>query len=167
MILPTGATVAVADGETVRLFYNTSVKPGGAFGRDHGGAACARPLRLGCAPLHRLRQLRWQAARRGRLRGSDGRVPEQAQPGRDHLVVVSDPRTLGDMRKHFHRDLRGKIIGELAKDFRHGRAKASDMVGHNVCYRGKYRYRYITINNKTHPERRDRAVLHHGQIGKA
>jgi hypothetical protein len=24
---------------------------------------------------------------------------------------------LGEMRKHFHRDLRGKIIGELAKDF--------------------------------------------------
>ena len=35
----------------------------------------------------------------------------------EHLVVVSDPRTLGEMRKHFHRDLRGKIIGELAKDF--------------------------------------------------
>jgi protein required for attachment to host cells len=28
MILPTGATVAVADGETVRLFHNTGVKPG-------------------------------------------------------------------------------------------------------------------------------------------
>ena len=28
MILPTGATVAVADGETVRLFRNTGVKPG-------------------------------------------------------------------------------------------------------------------------------------------
>jgi hypothetical protein len=35
-----------------------------------------------------------------------------------HLVVVSDPRTLGEMRKHFHRDLRGKIIGEFAKDLR-------------------------------------------------
>jgi protein required for attachment to host cells len=35
----------------------------------------------------------------------------------EHLVVVSDPRTLGEMRKHFHRDLRGKIIRELAKDF--------------------------------------------------
>jgi protein required for attachment to host cells len=35
----------------------------------------------------------------------------------EHLVVVSDPRTLGEMRKHFHRDLRGKIIGEFAKDF--------------------------------------------------
>ena len=30
----------------------------------------------------------------------------------EHLVVVSDPRTLGEMRKHFHRDLRGRIIGE-------------------------------------------------------
>ena len=28
MILHTGATVAVADGETVRLFRNTGVKPG-------------------------------------------------------------------------------------------------------------------------------------------
>ena len=28
MILPTGTTVAVADGETVRLFRNTGVKPG-------------------------------------------------------------------------------------------------------------------------------------------
>ncbi|HMJ98051.1 MAG TPA: host attachment protein [Reyranella sp.] len=28
MILPTGTTVAVADGETVRLFHNTGVKPG-------------------------------------------------------------------------------------------------------------------------------------------
>jgi hypothetical protein len=27
MILPTGATVAVADGETVRLFHNAGVKP--------------------------------------------------------------------------------------------------------------------------------------------
>ena len=28
MILPIGTTVAVADGETVRLFHNTGVKPG-------------------------------------------------------------------------------------------------------------------------------------------
>ncbi len=32
----------------------------------------------------------------------------------EHLAVVSDPTTLVEMRKHFHRDLRGKIIGELA-----------------------------------------------------
>ena len=29
MILPTSTTVAVANGETVRLFHNTGVKPGG------------------------------------------------------------------------------------------------------------------------------------------
>jgi protein required for attachment to host cells len=34
----------------------------------------------------------------------------------EHLVLISDPRTLGEMRKHLHRDLRGKIIRELAKD---------------------------------------------------
>jgi protein required for attachment to host cells len=34
----------------------------------------------------------------------------------EHLVIVSDPRTLREMREHFHRDLRGRIIGDLAKD---------------------------------------------------
>jgi protein required for attachment to host cells len=42
-----------------------------------------------------------------------------------NLVVVSDPRTLGEMRKHFHRDLRGKIMGEFAKDF--GRRPLEDI----------------------------------------
>jgi protein required for attachment to host cells len=40
---------------------------------------------------------------------SDGRVPEQklSLDGTiEHLVVVSDPRTLGEIREHFHRDLR-------------------------------------------------------------
>jgi protein required for attachment to host cells len=69
MILPSGTTVAVADGETVRLFHNTGVKRG------------VHLVEITAAP------------------------------------VVSDPRTLGEMRKHFHRDLRGKIIGEFAKDF--------------------------------------------------
>lgn len=112
MILPTATTVAVADGETVRLFHNTGVKPG-----VHLVEITAAPPALAhSAPSHRLCQPRWQAVRRGRLRGSDGRVPEQAQPGRAPFVVF-DPRTLGEIHKHFHRDLRGKIIGELAKDF--------------------------------------------------
>jgi len=51
--------------------------------------------------------------------GTIGMVSEQGGLDRaiEHLVVASDPRTLGEMRKHFHGDLRGKIIGELAKDF--------------------------------------------------
>ena len=83
MILPTGTTVAVADGETVRLFRNTGVKNGVHLVEIT--AAPPAPAHSGSgAPSHRLCQPRWQAARRGRLRGNYGRAPEQAEPGRDH-----------------------------------------------------------------------------------
>jgi protein required for attachment to host cells len=119
MILPTGATIAVADGKTLRLFRNTGVKPGvhlveitaaprapahsGSGARHHSGSANPDGRRLDedafaastAAFLNKL--------------SLDGTI--------EHLVVVSDPRTLGEMRKHFHRDLRGKIMGEFAKDF--------------------------------------------------
>jgi protein required for attachment to host cells len=119
MILPAGTTVAVADGETMRLFHNTGVKPGvhlveitaappapahsGSGARHHTGSANPDGRRLveddfavaAAAFLNKL--------------SLDGTI--------EHLVVVSDPKTLGEMRKHYHRDLRDKIIGELAKDF--------------------------------------------------
>jgi protein required for attachment to host cells len=119
MILPTGTTVAVTDGETIRLFHNTGMKPGvhlveitaappapahsGSGARHHTGSANPDGRRLveddfATATAEFLNKL-----------SLDGTI--------EHLVVVSDPRTLGEMRKHFHRDLRGKIIGELAKDF--------------------------------------------------
>jgi protein required for attachment to host cells len=31
----------------------------------------------------------------------------------DHLYVVAPPRTLGDLRKHYHAKLRDKLIGEM------------------------------------------------------
>ena len=119
MILPTGATVAVADGETIRLFHNTGVKPGvhlveitaappapahsGSGARHHTGSANNDGRRLvedefAAATAAFLNKL-----------SLDGTI--------EHLVVVSDPRTLGEMRKHFNRDLRDKILGELVKDF--------------------------------------------------
>jgi hypothetical protein len=51
---------------------------------------------------------------------STQRRPRRHRSGRErleHLVVVSDPKTLGEMREHFYRNLRGKTIRELAKDF--------------------------------------------------
>ena len=51
---------------------------------------------------------------------STQRRPHRHRSGRErleHLVVVSDPKTLGEMPEHFHRNLRGKTIRELAKDF--------------------------------------------------
>lgn len=118
MILPTGTIVAVADGATLRLFHNTGVKPGvhlveitppalepansGSGSRHHNGSANPDARRLTeddfaastAAFLNKL--------------SLDGKI--------EHLLVVADPRTLGEMRKHFHADLTRKLIGELAKD---------------------------------------------------
>ena len=119
MIIPTGTKVAVADGETVRLFHNVGVKPGVHLVEIT--AAPPAPARSGSGARHhtgsgnpdgrRLVEDDFAAATAAFLNklSLDGTI--------EHLVVVSDSRTLGEMRKHFHRDLRGKIIGELAKDF--------------------------------------------------
>lgn len=34
----------------------------------------------------------------------------------DHLVVIAAPKTLGELRKHWHKALEAKLAGELAKD---------------------------------------------------
>ncbi|MGY4476149.1 protein required for attachment to host cells [Bradyrhizobium sp. USDA 3364] len=119
MILPTGTTVAVADGETMRLFHNTGVKPG------------VHLVEITAAPPARARSGSGARHRSGSANPDGRRLVEDDFAAAtaaflnklsldgtiEHLVVVSDPRTLGEMRKHYHRDLIGKIIGELAKDF--------------------------------------------------
>lgn len=35
------------------------------------------------------------------------------------LVVVADPKTLGEMRRHYHGELRKRIVGELDKAMAH------------------------------------------------
>ncbi|WP_126172125.1 host attachment protein [Altericroceibacterium xinjiangense] len=34
----------------------------------------------------------------------------------EQLVVIADPRTLGEMRRHYHKQLQSRIVAELAKD---------------------------------------------------
>ncbi|MBR0737431.1 host attachment protein [Bradyrhizobium liaoningense] len=118
MILPTGATVAVADGETIRLFHNTGVKPG-----VHLVEITATPP----VPVHANSRTRHRtgSASRDEMRLEDDFAAATAaflnklslDGTIEHLVVVSAPRTLGELRKHFNHDLRGKIVGEFAKDF--------------------------------------------------
>lgn len=33
----------------------------------------------------------------------------------DDLVVIADPKTLGEMRRHYHSELEKRIVGEIAK----------------------------------------------------
>ncbi|MEP7222940.1 MAG: host attachment protein [Novosphingobium sp.] len=34
----------------------------------------------------------------------------------DKLVVIAPPRTLGEMRRHYHKQTEGALVGELPKD---------------------------------------------------
>jgi len=34
----------------------------------------------------------------------------------DKLIVVAPPKTLGELRKHYHKEVESRIAGELAKD---------------------------------------------------
>ncbi|MGX7894059.1 baeRF12 domain-containing protein [Tsuneonella sp. HG222] len=36
--------------------------------------------------------------------------------GIDKIVIVADPRTLGEIRHHVHKELQSRIAGEVAKD---------------------------------------------------
>ncbi|MDP3315622.1 MAG: host attachment protein [Devosia sp.] len=117
MMLPKGTTVAVADGEKLNLFHNTG---------DEAG------LKLSPAPHA---QVDADAHGSGSRTNSSGN-PDQSQSSEDDfstgivdmlnkgvldgsidgLVIIAAPRALGEMRKHYHKVLTAKLLGEIAKD---------------------------------------------------
>jgi protein required for attachment to host cells len=103
----------------IRLFHNTGVKPGVHLVEitetpptpTHAGSHAHHHAASTDSDGRRSREEEFAAAIAAFLNklSLDGTI--------EHLVIVSDPRTLGVMRKHFHRDLRTKIIGEFGRDF--------------------------------------------------
>ncbi|MFN6981732.1 MAG: host attachment protein [Brevundimonas sp.] len=116
MKLSNGALVAVVDGEKLVLFKNTN----------------AQEIRL--SPLE-------IPVMEDRVSGSSGRRSSEANPDNDtqaedgfamgvaevlnkwsvtnkidELLVIAAPKTLGELRKHWHKDLESKLAGEIAKD---------------------------------------------------
>ena len=117
MNLPNGALVAVADGEKLSLFRNTG----------HNLDIQLKPMATPEIPE--------------RLSGAPGRRSSDANPDNDtqaedgfamgvaevlnkwsvtnkieELLVIAAPKTLGELRKHWHKDLQAKLAGEIAKD---------------------------------------------------
>ena len=116
MNLPNGAMVAVVDGEKLVLFKNTGHN-------DVALTALSNP------------EIEERAS------GSAGRGSSEANPDNDtqaedgfamgvaevlnkwsvtnkidELLVIAAPKTLGELRKHWHKDLESKLAGEIAKD---------------------------------------------------
>lgn len=124
MLLPHGTVFAIVDGENFELYRNSGVE--------------ADP-KLTAIDAPDLEATNFSAG----FRRQDGPTRHQARTGdgsRDaldesahvtavanwlnsqvlakeiaQLVVVADPRSLGEMRRHYHKELQGVLIGEVPK----------------------------------------------------
>lgn len=118
MKIPKSAIVAVADGEKLNLYRNDgeesapkltampdaviSTENKGSGGRHHSSSANPSDSQqdedsfaAGTAAMLNKRIL-------------DGKI--------DALIIVAAPRTLGELRKHYHKALSAVLVGEISKD---------------------------------------------------
>ncbi len=116
MKLPKGTLVAVVDGEKLALFENTG----------------QQDVQLKAKPTPSITD---------RASGAAGRISNDSNPDNDtqaedgfavgvagvlnkwvlngkvsDLLVIAAPKTLGELRKNWHKDLQAKLVGEIAKD---------------------------------------------------
>lgn len=116
MNLPAQSLIVVVDGENLRLYRNT------------GTATETQLSAVEAPPLEE------------RVVGSPGRISNDANPDNDtqaedghamsvaqalnlwshknkfdKLVVIASPKTMGELRKHWHKDVSQAIIGEITK----------------------------------------------------
>jgi protein required for attachment to host cells len=117
MMLPKGTTVAVADGEKLNLFRNAGdeavlrLEPATHSDLDTGSQGSgSRRNSSGNPDASQSREDDFSIGIVDMLnkRVLDGNI--------DGLVMIAPPRALGEMRKHYHKALVGKLIGEIAKD---------------------------------------------------
>lgn len=118
MLIPHGAIVALADGEGLRLLRNAgdetrlqltevdrpALHAGGSDAgmRHHSGTANPDRRRL---------------AEDGIAAAAAGWLNREVLAGRiQKLAVIATPKTLGELRLHYHKDLRATLVAELAED---------------------------------------------------
>lgn len=119
MILPNDTTVAVVDGETLRLFRNKGVEPHVRLVEE--AVTGVQPANQGSGARHRSTSANPD---RSRLEEDDFAASAAAHLNRlmldgeiVSLFVIADPRTLGELRRHFHAVTRQNLVGDLARDF--------------------------------------------------
>jgi protein required for attachment to host cells len=118
MQLPHGATVAVSDGQKISMFRNSgtdahmklealphaAVEIGGNSSGTRHHSSPANPDESGMSE-DSFAAATAELLNKGVL---DGRIKD--------LVVIAAPRTLGELRKHYHKNLTAVLKGEIAKD---------------------------------------------------
>lgn len=125
MKLPKNALVAVADGEILKLYRNTG---------DEGSPSLTALPDADISTSNKGSDGRHQSSSAnpsdsqqdedGFAAGIAALLNKQAMGGKvDAVVVIAAPRTLGELRKHYHKTLEAKLVGEVSKD----------LTGHSVA----------------------------------
>ena len=116
MKLSNGALVAVVDGEKLALFRNTN-------GTEIRLSVLENPAiedRVSGSPGRRSSEANPDndtQAEDGFAMGVAEALNKWAVTGKlDELLVIAAPKTLGELRKHWHKDLQSRLAGEIAKD---------------------------------------------------
>ena len=118
MLLPSGATVAVADGEKLHLFRNTghedspklTAEPATGVDQDNHGSG-ARHHISSANPDH------GQVEEDSHSAGVADLLNKEVASGKiKHLVVIASPRALGELRKHYSKRLSAVLLTEIDKD---------------------------------------------------
>lgn len=118
MLIPHGTLVAVSDGTRLELFRNEGTETS---------------LRLSALPTPKLDAHSKDSGKRHRSSTANpdrhlveedsfaasvvGWLNHEAIDGRiEGLIIVAAPRTLGELRRHYHVKLKEKLLGELHKE---------------------------------------------------
>lgn len=118
MDIPKGTTIAVADGEKLNLFRNAGDEANPSLealqdeevANDNRGSGVRH---ISTAANPDARQLEEDGFAAGVAEMLNAHV---LQGGISGLIVVAAPRTLGELRRHYHQKLSAILIGEIAKD---------------------------------------------------
>ena len=96
MLIPHGTVIALVDGKHLELYRNTGDEAEPTFTANHADHLVIEDAHAGAA-------VAWLNS-------------EVLGHRIEHLVVVAAPRTLGEMRKHYHKQLERVLLCELHKD---------------------------------------------------
>lgn len=120
MILASGTTVAILDGQALRLFRNKGHEPiidlvelpHPDIQTGQAGSGGRHRSRASNPDLSRLDEDDYIAAVGAFLN------QPSLENKLDSIVIIADPRSLGELRRHLHPKLVAKIAGEIPKEFR-------------------------------------------------
>ena len=118
MKIPKHAVVAVADGEVLNMFRNVgeegaaklTAMPHGEVSAENSGSG-GRHQSSSASPSG-IQQTEDNFAA-----GVADVLNKSVLSGKfDHLIVIAAPRTLGELRKPYHKALSAVLVGEISRD---------------------------------------------------